>query len=85
MNWQYKISLNKVLSQLNDEFDFEKLEAPCPQEAKTAIAVEIARALPLKRFRQQIIDCQTIAEMNRVLERIYDAADRSKVWCGFPG
>lgn len=82
MNWRYKIELRKVLSDMADQHDLERVEEPCPEEVKTAIATEIEKALPLHRFAKQIRQAKSIAAVNRILNKIYDEADQSAVWCG---
>jgi hypothetical protein len=82
MNWRYKIELMKVLRNMSDKHDLECVEEPCPEEVKTAIVTEIEKAPPLRRFTKQIRQAKSIAAVNRILNRIYDEADQSAVWCG---
>ena len=85
MRWDYRINLNGVISKMNDKYDLECFEKPCPDEVKTAIAAEIAQAPPLAGWKDDVLQCKTIAELNRLLERILDRADDYRVWCGLPG
>lgn len=80
--WRYHIELNKVLDELNEQFDLSRYEEDCPSEVKEAIVKEISKAMPLKRFVPTLRDSLSIAEVNRVIQCIYDEADRSLVWCG---
>ena len=82
MAWRYKIDLAGVLQQCADKYDLTRVEEPCPDEVKQLIVTEIAKAPPLKRFVRSIQTAKAIAELNRVLEKIYDAADFERVWCG---
>ena len=81
-NWRFNISLNKVLNQCNEDFDLSRHEEDCPEEVKEALAAEVAKAWPLARFSQKIRACKSIAELNRILEVVWDAADTERVWCG---
>lgn len=81
--WVYKIELNKVISQMCEEYDLSRMEEICPEEVKKAIAEEIIKVWPLKRYGEMILKSRTIAELNRYLELVYDEADRKRVWCGF--
>lgn len=80
--WRHKIELNKVVYDLNEKYDLSRFEEPCPEEVKTALAEEVKKAWPLQRFAGYITECQSIAELNRILENLYNAADRERVWCG---
>ena len=82
-NWRHKIQLNEVLAELDERFDFSRLEEDCPQEVKQTIADEVQKAFPLARFAKQILAAKSIAALDRVLEKVFDAADRELVWCGF--
>jgi hypothetical protein len=80
--WRYKIDLAGVMLKCAEEHDLSHAEEDCPAEVKEAIATEITKAWPLKRFAPVIRESKSIAEINRVLRNIYDEADRSSVWCG---
>jgi hypothetical protein len=80
--WRHKINLAGVMFKCAEEHDLAHVEEDCPEEVKEAIATEIVKAWPLKRFAQTIRQAKSIAEVNRILENIYDEADRSSVWCG---
>ena len=81
-NWQYKINLLGVLEKANDDHDLSIHEDPCPEDVKEAIALEISKAPPLKYLANRVKNCKTIAALNRILNRIFDVADVSLVWCG---
>lgn len=81
-NWLYKIELNKVLSEMSEKHGLEREEEPCPAEVTEAIATELSKAFPLMRFAPKVKAAQSIAEVNRILARVFDEADKSKVWCG---
>jgi hypothetical protein len=55
-----------------EEHDLTHIEEDCPEEVKEAIAIEIVKAWPLKRFAQTIRQAKSIAEVNRILKNIYD-------------
>ncbi len=80
--WRYKIELNKVLTEMSEKHDLECHEEPCPKEVKEALAKELEKAWPLKRFCQKILDAKSIAQVNRILENVWNAADTERVWCG---
>jgi hypothetical protein len=82
MNWRYKIELNKALTEMSEKYDLERHEEPCPKEVKEALASEIKKAWPLQRFCQKILDAKSIAQVNRILENVWNAADTERVWCG---
>jgi hypothetical protein len=67
-NWRYKIELNKVLTEMSEKHDLERHEEPCLKEVKEALANEIGKAWPLKRFCEKILKAKSIAEVNRILE-----------------
>lgn len=81
-NWQHKIQLNEIIEQCSEEFDLERHEEPCPDVVKERLAVEVAKALPIAHFAGRIRTVNSIAELNRVLARLFDDADRHSVWCG---
>lgn len=82
MNWQYKIELIPLIRKLDEQHDLTRHEEKCPQECLDALADEISKAVPLRAWPSKIRSCRTIAELNRVLDGVYNAADRSRVWCG---
>lgn len=81
-NWQHKIELNQIIQQVSEDFDLSRLEEPCPEQARNALATEIEKAPPLTHFGPKIRDAKSIAEVNRLLEAIFSAADHNLVWCG---
>jgi hypothetical protein len=80
--WRHKINLAGVMFDCAAQHDLTHVEEDCPEEVKEAIATEIIKAWPLKRFAPVVREAKSIAEVNRVLKSIYDEADRSSVWCG---
>ena len=82
MAWRYRTDLANVLVNAAEKYDLSRFEEDCPEEVKEMIAAEIAKAFPLKRFVAPIKACKSIAELNRLLDKIYDAADLNRVWCG---
>ena len=83
-NWLHKIELNAVIAEVSEEYDLECVEEKCPQEAKESLALEVEKAPPIAHFGALIRKCKSIAAVNRMLERIFNAADAQKVWCGMP-
>jgi hypothetical protein len=83
-NWTHKIELLKAISAANEAHDLTRVEEPCPAEVLESFAAEVSKAPPLARFAGKLRKCKTIAEVNRTLERVFDAADSSRVWCGMP-
>lgn len=82
MEWREKINLNSVLAKMDSEHDLSRLEEDCPAEVKEAIAVEVAKSSTLGYFAGRIRRAKSIAAVNRVLARLFDEADKFKVWCG---
>lgn len=81
-HWLHKIELRKVLDEMCDRHDLTRAEDDCPEEVKEAIAKELEKAPPLAHFAGQFRRCRAIAAVNRLLEKMYDEADRTRVWCG---
>lgn len=81
-NWRWTIDLKGILNKAADEHDLEKVELPCPDPVRNALAEEVSKAPPLRRFAGAIRAAETIAEVNRILNRVYEEADYAKVWCG---
>ncbi len=82
MNWRYKIDLAGALKKAGDKYDLEFVEENCPKEVKELLASEVKKAFPIAYFAPQIMKAKSIAAVNRILEKVYDEADRSAVWCG---
>jgi hypothetical protein len=82
MGWLYRIDLAGVMLQCAEKHDLTRVEEDCPEDVKELIAVEISKADPLKRFAESVRNSKSIAELNRILQKIYDEADFRRVWCG---
>lgn len=84
MNWVESIKLNAVISKCDEDYDLTFQEEPCPPEVIEAIANEIEKSSILKSnfCGVKIRQCKTIASLNRQLVKVFDIADRYKVWCG---
>ena len=83
MNWQFKIELNSLISILDDEFDLSRYEEDAPVEVKEKLALEVSKVWPTARFANKFREAKTIAEVNRILESVFDTCDKHRVWCGF--
>lgn len=81
-NWRYKIELNQAISQVTEDYDLSRVEEPCPEEVRDILAKECEKAAPLRRFGQQFRDAKSIAEVNRILNDVFEEADKKLVWCG---
>lgn len=81
-NWKYKIMLNEAIDENNEEFDLSRHEEDCPVAAKERLAAQCERAPPLVHFAASLRAAKSIAEVNRILRRVFDAADEALVWCG---
>ena len=81
-NWLYEIDLAGVLKQASEEYDLSCVEKPCPLKVKRALAAELRKASPIAFMSAAITKAKSIAEVNRVLNSVYDVADRRNVWCG---
>ena len=81
--WRYRIQLNEVIAWATSEFDLSEVEKECPDQVKNKIAEELRKAFPLQRFASKILQAKSIAEVNRILEKVFDTADSELVWCGF--
>ena len=82
--WIEKIELNEAIGEANAKFDLTREEEPMPQAAKDILCAAIAKSIWLARFQHDIAAAKSIAEANRILDRVFDAADRHRVWCGMP-
>ena len=82
MNWKYKIKLNPLIIGLSEKYDLSCEEEPCPEEVKLLLSQEVEKAIPIARFGNKIKKCVTIAEVNSVIDDVYDIADRESIWCG---
>lgn len=82
--WESSIELNAVLSEVNDEFDLSRHEEDCPTEVKERIAAEVRKSPQLEYLADDLLECESIAEFNRMLNCVFDEADAERVWCGFP-
>ncbi len=80
--WKHKICLNKAIEANNEEFDLSRFEDDAPEVAKDRIAAELSKAQPLAHFAPLVRAAKSVAELNRLLNRIYDRADECSVWCG---
>lgn len=78
MNWRYEIDISGVLLTAPDLDDND----PVPDDLRLALADELMKASPLHRFAPLMLEVESVSELNDLLDRIYDAADRSRVWCG---
>ncbi len=83
MAWAYSIELNKLLSDFDSKYDFSIVEEECPKEVLDATCEEISKSIFLSKFKCEVKKCKSIAAFNRVLEKIYNEADRRRIWCGF--
>ena len=82
--WIEKIELNGVLGKAGEKFDLSRAEEDCPDEVKNDLAAEVAKSIWLSRFSGRLRGARSIAEVNRILEQVFDEADRHRVWCGLP-
>jgi len=81
-NWKYQIELNQVINDLSEQYDLECPKEPCPQEVKEALAKELQKAPPLAHYAKKIQKATSIAQVNRILNSVFNTADASLVWCG---
>ena len=79
-NWREYIDLHKVLDEMGEKHDLSIMEDDCPAEVKEAIAKELEKSVWLKIYAGQIRRARAIAAVNRILNRVYDAADQHLVW-----
>lgn len=84
-NWIEKINLHGVMARFADEYDLSEHEKPCPQPVLDAMATELEKSVWFRRFSVPLRNARSIAEANRVLARVFDAAEFHRVWCGMPG
>ncbi len=78
--WLEKINLNGVIRDMDEQHDLSRHEEPCPDEAREAMAKEVEKTSYLRHFAKRLRNAKTIAEVNRILECVYDEADRCRVW-----
>lgn len=81
-DWRHHINLRTVIDDCCEEYNLECVEEDCPEAVKEAIATEIEKAWPIQHFGPRIRDCVSIAEVNRVLNAVFNEADAKLVWCG---
>lgn len=81
-NWQHRINIIGVLADANTRHDLSCVEEDCPDDVKEALAKEVEKAWPVAQFASKLREAKSIAAVNRVLDNMFDEADRSLVWCG---
>lgn len=81
--WIEHIELNQVINKCDSQYDLSRLEESVPNEVKELIATELEKSKYLYVFANKIREAKSIAESNRVLQKVFDHADRWRVWCGF--
>lgn len=77
-NWRYHIELAAIIDRANGLSDDDVV----PDDIKRAMASEVKKAPPIAHFARSIMQATTIRSMNRVVERLYNTADATMVWCG---
>lgn len=82
MSWREHIDIAGVLEVMSEKYDLEREEEPCPPEVGEALAAEASKSIWLNRFGSELRASKSIAETNRILNRLYNDADRHRVWCG---
>lgn len=82
MNWRYKLNLGEVISECDEKFDLSKHEEAVPEEVKTRISDCLSSSNILNAWASKVRHSRSIAELNRILDEIYDIADRQKIWLG---
>lgn len=80
--WIEKIELGEVLRKVNEEFDLSRVEERCPVPVKKQLIAVIEKSSKLRHFADAIHKARSIAALNRLIEEIYNEADRVRVWCG---
>lgn len=81
--WRYTIDLRSAIEWCDTKYDLTRHEEPCPEECLERLVAEVEKAPTLRSaWPAKIRSCRTIAELNRVLDDLYDSADRSRVWTG---
>ena len=81
--WTQKIDIHGVIGRADKKYDLSRLEEDCPEEVKADLAAEVEKCC-LWRFAPRLREARSIAEVNRILEAVFNAADRERVWCGLP-
>lgn len=81
--WRYKIELNPLIQTLSEQYDLTNHEEPCPDEVREQLALEVEKAWPLNMYGKKLRKAKSIAELNRILNNVFDRADLEMVWCGF--
>ncbi len=80
--WRERIDLAGVLQRAAEKYDLTDVEAACPEEIKREIAECLRGSQWLAHFAQDVLWAETVEDVNGVLMRVYNAADRHRVWCG---
>lgn len=72
--WHYKIDLKSII--MNDALSLA--------ETKEAMKAELEKCAPFQghAILNKLTDCKTEDAVDKVLETVYDIADRERVWLG---
>lgn len=82
--WKETINIHGVLDNANAKHDLSRVEEPCPGNVKEELAREVEKSTALKTFAPRIRNAKSIAAVNRVLNKVFNAADANLVWVGMP-
>lgn len=80
--WISTIELNPLINSLSLKYDLDREEEPAPEEVRIALSKEVSKSIFLIDFSIPLLEAKSIAELNRILNQVYDEADRRKIWCG---
>lgn len=87
MVWKDKINLNGALRAVSKHFELEDAEDshPVPFQLVKVLVEEASKTPALRKVAaEMLLHCQTVGDVNYFLDKLYNIADREKIWCGFP-
>lgn len=85
MNWRYRIPFHLVLTSIHEKYDPDDEKTKVDEVDKTRMAVVLSQAPPLRWLSNLMRKVETPYQLETLLARIFDEADRQRVWLGFPG
>lgn len=89
MNWTKKIDLHSIINQGNTEYGLDESQDydAVPKALCKELATELKSAdeFELNQCAYAIEnDCETIGDLNDMLDQVFDICDVKKIWCGMP-
>ena len=76
--WVEKIDIRGILKEYEPQDDDEE----APDDVKERLAAEVRKSRHLAYMADRFTDCYSIADIDDVLEEVYQVADARRVWTG---